>query len=186
MIGIIRNLIFFISLAAFLSTACTHVTGPEQRLEEISPEDRAFLDSILSSLKSMTGDFERMVGPFVFTDAGVTRVDIDRFSGDRSFFIRLGNIVDNRPSVAHQVISTLIDSLDDMAPTKVTYRGKAVPLGVMCLEALLSICYYEASDKNGNITAWEGTVFPGATKEELRTAKRAWKRILKKRAYIML
>ena len=169
MIGSRRNLIFAIALGALLLTNCMHMTASEQKPEWVSPEDQLFLESIVTALKSMTGE-----------------VDIGRFSGDQSLFIRLGNIIDKQPSVAHRVISTLVGSLDDMTPTKVNYHGKAVPLGVMCYEALHSICYYEASDKNGNITALDGTVLPGASKTDLKTAKRAWKRILKRRAYIML
>lgn len=181
-----KNLIFVVALCAFMLTNCTHLTGIGQKPEGISSEDQAYLNNILNSLKSMTGEFERTAGPLVQTDSGFTRVDIDRFSGDLSFFIRLGDIIDKHLSVAHQVISTLVGSIDDMTPTKVTYCGKAVPLGVMCYEALHSICYYEATDKNGHITTWDGTVLPGATEADLKIAKKAWKRILKERSYIML
>jgi hypothetical protein len=186
MIGIRKNLIFVVVLTAFLSTTCIPLTGREQKWKGILPEDQAFLESILSSLKSMTGEFEITVG-LVYIGGGVAKVDINRFSGrDQSFFKHLGNIIDNHPRIAHEVISTLVGSLDDMSPTNVMYRGNAVPLGVMCYEALHTICYYEASDKDGNITAWEGTVLPGATEADLKTAKRAWEKILKKKAYNML
>jgi len=181
-----KNLIFVVALGAFLLTNFIQYTRPEKNPQGLSSEDHLFIEAILSSLKSMTGEFERTTGPLVQTGSGFTQVDIDRFSGDQSVFIRLGDIVDRHPSVAHQVISTLVGCLDDTTPTMVTYRGKNVPLGIMCYEALNSICYYEATDKNGNITAWEGTVLPGATKADLKTAKRAWKTILKKRTYIML
>ena len=78
------------------------------------------------------------------------------------------------------VVATLVGSLDDMTPTKVTYCGKAVPLGVMCSKALHSICCYEATDKDGNITGWEGTILPGAPEVDLKIAKKAWKKMSKK------
>ena len=177
---------FVLALGVLLLSNCVHTTGSGQKLEGILYQDRVFIESILTSLKSMTGEFELEDCPLVHTEKEFTPTDVDGFRGDRAFFARLEDVMRRYPSVTHTVISTLIGSLDDMTPTKVTYCGKAVPLGVMCYKALDGICYYEAMDKDGNIAAWEGTVFPGATEADLKIAKKAWKKILKEKAYIML
>ncbi|MGD0886934.1 MAG: hypothetical protein ABSA46_18990 [Thermodesulfovibrionales bacterium] len=151
------------------------------------PEDQKFLDNIVSILEALDGKFEyKEEGPFLKTKTGFKRAGVTVFSGDDSAFVHLGNIIDKYPDTAHKVITTLVDCIDSVKPTRATYKDKPVSLGIMCYEALRNICYYEATDKEGSITTWEGIVLPGATRGDLGAAKKAWEKIVKERSYILL
>jgi hypothetical protein len=180
-----RGILFLFMIEVCLLLGCSP-HGAGRKAENIALEDQALLESIVTTLSSLSGKYETRAGPLVVTSMGSTQVDIDVFLGDRSVFLRLGKIVEEHPSITHRVISTLVECLDDLRPTKVTYKNQPVPLGVLCHEALHRIAYYEAADENGDIIGWEGVVLPGATEVELRMAKKAWQKVLAEKAYSLL
>ena len=183
-----KPIFFILTLSACFVFLFLDLAVSDQESSNISPEDRIFLENIVSALQELPGTFESRPGPYVYMgpEKGMKRVTILVFSGRRSVFVKLGKVLDKHPEVSQGVISNLVECLDQMKPSSTSLKGKPVPLGVMCYEALSSICYYEAFDKDGGITEWEGTVLPDATESDLQSSKKAWEIIVNERAYIRL
>ena len=181
-----KNIIFVLALTVYLLLTNLYTSASERKTGGVTPEDQAFLNNIINTLMSAKGNFKHRPRPFVNITAGNIRDNRAYYSGDKSIFIRLGKIIDKHPEVAHQTISTLVDHLGDMRATGVIYNNKPVPLGIMCYQALQSFCTYEATDEDGAVTGWDGHVSPGATGEELKTAKKAWMKVLHEKSYMLL
>ena len=181
-----KNIVFVLALIIYMLLTNLYTSASEPKTGSIAPEDQAFLNNIINTLISAKGYFEHSPKPFVNITAGNIRFDRAYYSGDKSIFIRLGKIIDKHPEVAHQTISTLVDHLDDMRATGIIYNNKPVPLGIMCYQALQSFCTYEATDEDGAVTGWDGHVSPGATEEDLKTAKKAWMKVLQEKTYMLL
>jgi hypothetical protein len=180
-----RRVLFLSRIAVCLLLGCSRLAADREAIN-ISLEDLAFLENIVTTLSSLRGKYETRAGPSVGTATGSRQVDIDVFSGERSVFLRLGKVVGEHPLIAHRVIATLVECLDDMRPTAVTYKNHPVPLGILCYEALHSIAYYEAADENGDLIGWEGVVLPAATEAELKIAKNSWQKVLAEKSYSLL
>lgn len=116
---------------------------------------------------------------------GVYRIEADGARARYSSLARLNEIVSHKPP--ETALRELIDCLDDTTPSRSTYAGKAVPVGVICYEAISVLAYHEPVDADGDIAPhWPGDVPPTATVEELQAAERAWRRVLKDKTYIFL
>lgn len=87
-----------------------------------------------------------------------------------------------------KLVPQLIACMDDERNSKVKYRGKAVPLGMLCYEALTFTVYYEPTDARGDVAKhWPGYLKSGdISLAGLRAAKRAWEEVARKKAYVFL
>ena len=132
-----------------------------------SERKQHLLTNIIETISNMKGE----IHPFMFT-----------FVDHIPYFDELGKLIDEDSDFGHSVIEILVDNLDNLNPSKVTNKGKVVPLGVACYEVLRTIVCYE-----GDIDEkFPHVILPNATADQLRSAKREWQKIVKKKWYIFL
>ncbi|THB66100.1 MAG: hypothetical protein D6B27_07205 [Gammaproteobacteria bacterium] len=74
-----------------------------------------------------------------------------------------------------QIVNAIIDCVDDTTSSNSIIKGKKVAMGVVCYELLNTIIYNESATEN-----WHGYLTPAATSNELKKAKYAWKKQLKR------
>jgi len=103
------------------------------------------------------------------------------FTGDRTVLQAISSFGDS-------AVARLVDCLDRTTPTRVTYQGRPIPLGLLCYVVLDYTAYYEAYDERpqhdpNRYAPWPGNVDMSATPEQLRTAKRAWQDVVKRKVY---
>lgn len=116
---------------------------------------------------------------------GAYRIAADGSRARYSSLARLNEIVSRQPP--ETALRELVDCLDDSTPSRSTYAGKTVPVGVICYEAITVLAYHEPVDADGDIAPhWPGDVPPTATVEELEAAERAWRQVLKDKTYNFL
>jgi hypothetical protein len=133
------------------------------------PQERASIQVLRSSLAQLTGTYEwnDELRRYVFSNAAGIEALVRE--------------------AADATVRELVECLDDEAASKVTLQGRAVPVGVVCYQALTQLVYYEPTGPSGDIAAeWPGHVEPDATAEDLRAAKEAWQQVVEKKAYIRL
>jgi len=81
-------------------------------------------------------------------------------------------------------IQTLANCIDDPRKSDTTLGSKRVALGILCYEALTQLIYYEPTNPNGDIARdWIGYIVPNASIQQLRSAKRAWIKVIKSGSY---
>jgi hypothetical protein len=115
------------------------------------------------------------------------------FKSDYTWFQDLNRYVLNNKAGLEQIVAVgnldrnirvLAECMDSPIPSKVILDGKQVPLGMICYEGLTLLIYYEPTTPKGDIARkWPGYVSPSATKEELRSAKKAWKKVIQQHSY---
>ncbi len=95
---------------------------------------------------------------------------------------QLDELVSQRaPDVA---LEELVECLDDTTPSRSTYAGTAVAVGVICHEAITVLAYHEPVAADGDIAQhWAGDVMPTATPDALKAAKHAWRQVLENMTY---
>ena len=83
-------------------------------------------------------------------------------------------------------VNLLVNCIDNITLTNSTLRGKRLAMGVICYEALSQTAYYEHTTQEGDIAKkWSGHILPTATPDELKEAKRAWKKVVDSKSYIL-
>lgn len=86
----------------------------------------------------------------------------------------------------HDAVRELVSCLDDEAPSSVQLNGRAVPLGVLCGQALLYVAHFEATDSVGGVdAAWPGYLLPEDGFEKRKEAKRVWVQVVSERRYVL-
>lgn len=81
-------------------------------------------------------------------------------------------------------IHKLANCMDRAERSRVMLNAKPVPIGVLCYTALTTLIYYEPVARNGELAPeWAGYPPPSASLNELKAAKKAWLRVIKRRAY---
>jgi len=136
------------------------------RTGEGSREQAVSAQEIRSQLSRLGGRYEwnDAVQSYVFTD----KQAIAEIVGEGSI----------------ATIDQLVECLDDQTRSATVLKGKQLPTGVLCREALGQIIYYETTGPNGDIAAkWPGNIEPTATGADLQAAKRAWREVVAKKLY---
>ncbi len=83
-----------------------------------------------------------------------------------------------------EVVSLLVECLDDISPSQSTLDGNPVAVGIICHEALTQLIYYEPTAPNGDIAAdWPGYILPQASPEQMREAQQAWKKAVEDKSF---
>jgi hypothetical protein len=142
---------------------CSNAPG---RARETSQDQAAPAQDVRRQLSELGGSYEWNddVRSFVFTDKP-----------------RVAEVVGEGSDAT---IDRLVACLDDQTPSATLLKGKRVPTGVLCREALGQIVYYEATKPDGDVaTKWPGNIEPTATATDLQAAKRAWQEVVEKKLY---
>ena len=97
------------------------------------------------------------------------------FSGDKTILRSIGALSDSG-AVADTAVRYLAECIGRTEPAHATFRGRAIPLGVVCYAALRHLAYHEEADSTGHLTPyWPGFIDnPGVTPGQLAAARRAW------------
>jgi hypothetical protein len=84
----------------------------------------------------------------------------------------------------------LVECMGDTTRAEALARGRTVPRGVLCHEALMHTAYYEAYDERpegaNKYKRWDGDIPPTATVSELLKAQVAWLAIVRTKRYRLL
>lgn len=131
----------------------------------------------LGITNSMLTELREMKGEYLWND------ELKRYIYSEKNFIE--KILSTRePEVA---VNILVNGLDDLTLTNSTLRGKRLVMGVICHEALSQTVYYEPTTQEGDLAKkWSGHILPTAAPDELKEAKRAWKKVVDSKSYILL
>ena len=130
--------------------------------------------------------------PAVKNEPATTRSSLARVGGSYAWNAELKRYVFSDRSAVEKVVESatvsvirdLVACLDDLSPSETTLKGKPVPVGVVCHQALSQIVYYEPVARSGDVAAkWPGHIEPTATAGALAAAKRAWADVIEKKAY---
>ncbi|MBN1833463.1 MAG: hypothetical protein JW896_15265 [Deltaproteobacteria bacterium] len=132
--------------------------------------DTGFTDSMLTELREMKGEY-------LWND------ELKRYIySEKNLIEKILSTIE--PELA---VNVLVNCLDDLSLTNSTLRGKRLVTGVICYEALSQTVYYEPTTQEGDIAKkWPGHILPTATPDELSEAKRAWKKVIDSKSYILL
>jgi len=85
------------------------------------------------------------------------------------------------------ILPSLVECMDDVSPSGSTLSGARIPRGMMCYWFMIHLIYYEHGNEKGDIDfTWPGHILPDATLEQLRSAKRAWQKVVRERSYSIL
>jgi hypothetical protein len=80
--------------------------------------------------------------------------------------------------------------MGDTTKSTSTAAGRAVPIGIVCYEALAHIAYYEAYDDRpqgtGKYAQWPGEIDATASVARLRRAQIAWRAAIRQKRYRFL
>jgi hypothetical protein len=126
------------------------------------------------SLRALVASLAEVEGSYRISEGGVWE-----FVGDR-------RLVEAIRAFGDSAVVQLVQCLDRADETRTLLNGRAVPLGVLCYEALSETAYHEAVDDYGDLDAeWEGYILPTASLDELRAARQAWEEVLAIRSYIL-
>lgn len=81
-------------------------------------------------------------------------------------------------------IAPLVQCIGDSTRTRTMIERRAVPLGVLCDQALNRMIDHEEPTATGDMDSnWAGDVTPEATAAELRSANQAWQRVIREGTY---
>jgi hypothetical protein len=138
--------------------------------QKASLVDSGFTDSMLTELREMKGEY-------LWND------ELKRYIySEKNQIEKILSSIE--PELA---VNVLVNCLDDLTLTNSTLQGKKLVIGVICYEALSQTVYYEPTTQEGDIAKkWPGYILPTATPDELKEAKRAWKKVLDSKSYILL
>lgn len=126
------------------------------------------LNNLKSNLSQIKGEF-------------VWREDLGRYHYSEK--LRIEEILSAHSS--EKLVALLVDSLDDKSKTQSKIGNENVSLGIICYEALTQLVYYEPTTMDGDIEqSWSGYISPKSTPDEIRAAKRAWKKVIDAKSYI--
>ncbi len=106
------------------------------------------------------------------------------FSGDNAILRKIGALSDSG-AIADTAVIQLADCIGRTELARATFRGRAIPLGVVCYAALSHLAYHEEADSTGHLTPyWPGFInTPDATHEQLAAAQRAWLKAAREGSY---
>jgi hypothetical protein len=106
------------------------------------------------------------------------------FSGDKTILRSVGALSDSG-AVADTAVTHLAACIGRTELARATFRGRAIPLGVVCYAALRQLAYHEETDETGHLTPyWPGFLdTPGVTAEQLVAARRAWLKAAREGSY---
>jgi hypothetical protein len=153
--------LIFVGIIIILLSAC---------FQKASLVDSGFTDSMLTELREMKGEYlwNDELKRYIYSEKNL----IEEMLSTRE------------PKLA---VNVFVNCLDDLTLTNSTLRGKRLVMGVICHEALSQTVYYESTAQEGDIAKkWSGHILPTATPDELKEAKRAWKKVLDSKSYIFL
>jgi hypothetical protein len=107
------------------------------------------------------------------------------YRGD-SFWELLKRYSDDDEAV-RDLAPSLVDCMDDISSSESTLGGVRLPRGLICYWFMIHLIYYEHGNEKGDIDFnWPGFILPDATPEQLRSAKRAWEKVVRERSYSIL
>jgi hypothetical protein len=155
--------------------AQSHINEPDTGLSvAASPgksDDKASPDSIsvlIATLKTLGGEYRRV---------SYDSLDWVLSKEQAPVFHRIEDMGD-------AAIAPLIQCIGDSIPTQTMIQHRAVPLGVLCDQALNRMIYHEEPTATGDMDPnWAGDINPQATAVQLRDARQAWQRVVKEGTY---
>jgi hypothetical protein len=138
--------------------------------QKTSLVDTGFADSMLTELREMKGEY-------LWND------ELKRYIfSDKNLIEKILSTIE--PELA---VNVLVNSLDNLSLSNSTLQGKRLVAGIIYYEALSQTVYYEPTTQEGDIAMkWPGNILPTAKPEELKEAKRAWKKVLESKSYLLL
>lgn len=153
--------VFFLAFVVFLAAGCSNDESYVKDAEK---------SLILKGLKELKGEY-------------IWKDDLNRFIySEKSAIEEIMSLGGN----TELVIETLVNCLDELAPSSSTIKGEKVALGAICYEALSQTAYYESTNEEGDLKrSWPGHILPTATPAELQEAKRAWKDVVDSKSYTL-
>ena len=106
------------------------------------------------------------------------------FSGDNTILRRIGALSDSG-ALADTAVTHLAECIGRTELAHATFRGRRIPLGVVCYAALAHLAYHEEADSTGHLTPyWAGFInTPETTPEQLAAAQQAWLKAAREGSY---
>lgn len=83
------------------------------------------------------------------------------------------------------LLPQLVSCMDNATPTQSTLNHEAVPLGVLCYQAITLLVYHEEVNEGGDLLDWPGYIHLPASPADLKAAQEAWRKVISEKNYVV-